>query len=89
MTKSKLALVAIISLAFAPAALADNVDSIPPNSGAYGYIDGSQTLRLVRDNPYDAMAQAPWKGGRAASSRVRPFSAEDEALFDRQKAGDL
>jgi hypothetical protein len=89
MTKSKLALVAIICLAFAPAALADNVDSIPPNSGAYGYTDGSQTLRLVRGNPHDAMAQAPRKGGEVAPSRVRPFTAEEEALFDRQNAGGL
>jgi hypothetical protein len=88
MTKSKLALVAIICLALAPAASADNVDSIPPNSGAYGYTDGSQTLRLVRDNPYDAMAQAPRKGGQSAPSRVRPFTAEEEALFDRQNWGD-
>ena len=89
MTKSKLALAAIICLAFAPAALADNVDSIPPNSGAYGYTDGSQTLRVLRESPYDAMAQARWKGGQAASSRVRPFTAEEEALFDRQNTGGL
>jgi hypothetical protein len=89
MTKSKLALVAIICLAVAPAALADNVDSIPPNSGAYGYIDGSQTLRLVRGNAYEAMAQAPRKGGGAVPSRVRPFSAEEEALFVRQNVGGL
>jgi hypothetical protein len=86
MTKSKLALVAIICLAFAPAALADNVDSIPPNSGAYGYTDGSQTLRPLGENPRDAMAQAPWLGGNAMPSRVRPFSAEEKALFDRASA---
>ena len=88
MTKSKLALAAIICLAFAPAAVADNVDSTPPNSGAYGYTDGSQTRRLLSDNGYEAMAQAPWKGSQAAPSRVRP-SAEENALFDRQKAGDF
>jgi hypothetical protein len=89
MTKSKFALVAITCLAFAPAALADNVDSIPPNSADYGYIDGAQTVRLLRENPYDAMAQAPWRGRSVAPNRVRPFTAEEEALFDRQRAGDL
>ena len=90
MTKFKFALAAITCLAFAPAALADNVDSIPPNSPDYGYIDGTQTLRPLKSNPYDAMAQAPAKkGDYVAPSRVRPFTAEEEALFDRQKAGDL
>jgi hypothetical protein len=85
MTKSKLALVAIICLAFAPAALAEDLDSIPPNSGSYGYTDGSQTLRPLGENPADAMAQAPWNGG-ATPSRVRPFTAEEQALFDRASA---
>lgn len=89
MTKSKLALVAIICLAFAPAALAENVDSIPPNSAAYGYTDGSQTRQLLGEHPYEAMAQAPWKGGQAAPSRVRPFTAEEETLFVRQNVGGL
>jgi hypothetical protein len=89
MTKSKLALVAIICLAFAPAAMADNVDSTPPNSAAYGYTGGSQTQQLLRANPYQAMAQAPRKGGQAAPNRVRPFTAEEEALFERQNTGGL
>jgi hypothetical protein len=83
MTKSKLALVAIVCLAFAPAALAEDFDTIPPNSGAYGYNDGSQTLRPLGENAADAMAQAPWHGGNATTSRVRPFTAEEKALFDR------
>ena len=86
MTKSKLALVATICLAFAPAALAEDFDSIPPNSGAYGYTDGSQTLRPLGGNPQDAMAQAPWHGGSATTNRVRPFTAEEKALFDRASA---
>jgi hypothetical protein len=86
MTKSKLALVAIICLAFAPAALAEDVDSIPPNSAAYGYTDGSQTLRSLGENPRDAMAQAPRLGGRTMPSRVRSFTAEEKALFDRASA---
>ena len=85
MTKSKLTVVAIICLAFAPAALAEDFDSIPPNSGSYGYTDGSQTLRPLGEDPADAMAQAPWNGG-ATPSRVRPFTAEEQALFDRASA---
>lgn len=90
MTKSKLALVAIICLAFAPAAMADNVDSTPPNSGAYGYTGGSQTQQLLRAYPHDAMAQVrSTKSGAVAPSRVRPFTAEEEALFNRQNVGGL
>lgn len=89
MTKSKLALVAIICLAFAPAALAEELDSIPPNSGEYGYIDGTQTLKRLRDAGYQAFAQAPSVGGQWVPSPVRPFTAEEKAVFDRQTAGDL
>ena len=86
MTKTKLALVAIICLAFAPAAVAEDLDTMPPNSGSYGYTDGSQTQRPLGEHPEDAMAQAPWHGGNATTSRVRPFTAEEKAQFDRASA---
>jgi hypothetical protein len=91
MTKSKLALVAIVCLAFAPAALAEDLDTMPPNSGAYGYAAGSQTQHLLGSNPYDAKAQAPSHGrtlwmGEVAPSRGGSFTAEEKALFDRQSA---
>ena len=91
MTKFKFALVAVTCLAFAPAALAEDLDTMPPNSGAYGYTDGSQTPRLLNGNPYDASAQARSHGrtlwmGPVAPSRGGSFTAEEKALFDRQSA---
>ena len=91
MTTFKFALVAITCLTFAPAALAEDFDSMPPNSGAYGYTDGSQTARLLGQNPYEARAQAPSHGrtlwmGPVAPSRGGSFTAEEKALFDRQSA---
>jgi hypothetical protein len=87
MTKSKCALVAIICLAFAPAALAEDLDSMPPNSGSYGYTNGSQTQQPLWQRGYDAMAQVPRRVGKAhttgIASPVRPFTANEKALFAR------
>jgi hypothetical protein len=80
MTKSKLTLSAVICPAFAPAALAEDLTSMPPNSGNYGYTDGSQTQQSLWQEGYDAMAQAP------GHSPVRPFTANEKALFDRTSA---
>jgi hypothetical protein len=92
MAKTKLALVGILCLAFAPAAPAEELVSMPPNSRDYGYVDGTQYKKPLWGNGYNTFARV----GRGASSRAqvgrrpsRSISAQGKPHFGRTGRADF
>jgi hypothetical protein len=81
MTKITIALAAAAMLAMAPVAFAEETQSIPPNSAAYGYVGSVQELRPMWNGGYDAQARAIENVGSVETSGA--FTSQEQALFDR------
>jgi hypothetical protein len=81
MTKTKIALAAAAMLAMTPVAYAEEAQSIPPNSAAYGYVGSVQELRPMWNGGYDAQARALESVGSVETRGA--FTAQEQALFDR------